>query len=106
MQPPMWDWNPRETMLQFTTGPQQPISTRHSLSPYSSAKTLLVVAGPRAAAVDGLGEEPGRTAELVELRQRPDALQEEQDRRHRLREVVPYGGQPGTLITGSPRALR
>ncbi len=39
MQPPMWDWNPRETMLQFTTGPQQPTSTRHSLSPYSLAKT-------------------------------------------------------------------
>ena len=38
MHPPMWLIAPREVMLQFTTGPQQPISTRHSLSPNSLAK--------------------------------------------------------------------
>jgi hypothetical protein len=37
MQPPTWLMAPREVMLQLTTGPQQPISTRHSLSPNSAA---------------------------------------------------------------------
>ena len=33
MHPPMWLIAPRDVMLHWTTGPQQPISTRHSLSP-------------------------------------------------------------------------
>src|SRR5439155_15291432 len=49
---------------------------------------LLVVAGPAAPAVHGLAEEPRRPPELVELGQRPQPLQEQQDGGNRLHEVV------------------
>ena len=39
MHPPMPLTIPRSAMLHWTTGPQQPSSTRHSLSPYSWANT-------------------------------------------------------------------
>ena len=39
MQPPWPSTMPRSAMLHCTTGPQQPSSTRHSLSPYSLANT-------------------------------------------------------------------
>ncbi len=51
---------------------------------------LLVVGAPDAAAVDGLAEQPGRPAELVELRQRAEALQEVQDCSDGLGEVVAH----------------
>src|SRR5262249_15943230 len=56
---------------------------------------LLVVAGPHAPAVDGLAEQPGRPAQRIELRQRAQPLEEEQDRRDRLGEVVADGGAAG-----------
>ena len=38
-QPPMPSIQPRLVTLQFTTGPQQPIFTRHLGEPYSWAKS-------------------------------------------------------------------
>jgi hypothetical protein len=67
---------------------------------------LLVEAGARAALVDGVAEQPRRPPELVERRQRTEALQEEQDRTSVSVKLSPCGAQPGMLITESPKALR
>src|SRR5262249_5087096 len=50
--------------------------------------SLLVVARPHAVAMDRVLEEPGRAAQIVELGQRPDALQEEEHGADGLGEVV------------------
>src|SRR5258705_7668227 len=55
---------------------------------------FLVKPGPRAALMDGVTEEPRRPAELVEGRQRTEPLEEQQNREHRLGEVVPLWCAP------------
>src|SRR5439155_4258495 len=51
-------------------------------------RPLLVVRAAHAVAVNRLAEEPGGPTELVELRPRPESLQEVEDRGHGLGEVV------------------
>ena len=71
---------------------------------------LLVEAGARAALVDSVAEQPRRPAELVERRQRTEALQEEQDREDRLGEVVALRRAPRDIdhreTKGAPIVLR
>src|SRR5688500_2693285 len=55
-------------------------------------QALLVVASAVAAPMHRLSVEPRRAAKLVERRQRPEPLQEEQHREHGLREVVALRG--------------
>jgi hypothetical protein len=64
--------------------------------------SLLVVPGPRAMAVNGLVELPSRAAELVELRQRADPLQEHEHSRHHLGEVVSDRGAARDVDDGDP----
>jgi len=52
---------------------------------------LFVVVHPGAVAVHGLTEEPRRTPELIELRRRCQALQEQEGRSRRLQVVVADG---------------
>ena len=53
---------------------------------------LLVVAGPRAMAMDGLGEQPGRPPELIEFGQWRKAVEEQQGSGGRLGDVVAHRG--------------
>src|SRR4029453_1982612 len=61
---------------------------------------LLVESGPRAALMHGVAEEPRRPAELVEGRQRPQTLQEEQHGEHRLGKVVSLRRTPRDIDHG------
>jgi hypothetical protein len=53
--------------------------------------TLFVPAGTWTVAVDRILEEPSRPAQLIKLRQRTVAVQEEQNGCHRLGEIVADG---------------
>src|SRR5262249_29326420 len=61
---------------------------------------LFVEPGPRAAMMDRCAKEPSGPAELVERRQRPQALQEEEHGEHRLGEVVPLWRTPRDVDHG------
>ena len=66
-QPPMPFIQPRLGTLQFTTGPQHPILTRHLGEPYSRGEiALFIEPGAIAAFVDGQGEQPGWAEVFIE----------------------------------------
>ena len=66
-QPPMPLIQPRLGTLHFTTGPQQPSLTMHfGRAVLGGEVALLVVAGPVAALVHGLAEQPGGPQRVVQ----------------------------------------
>src|SRR5204862_3981439 len=58
---------------------------------------FLVVTRSRASAVNGFTEQPRRTSELVERRQRTEPLQEQQDRKDGFGEVVALRRASGNI---------